>query len=191
MNLTTPAHKLYVARNEADENGATGAPAVFVLETESDFAQMPTATLDLQRRDLFNPNDLNTSANLVQNGVAFSFSGGSAANKTFTYDIYTWGNENSPARLQVSGAGVIGTQQVVKFPHNGVTATGRFWVDTITITYQNTLKEAKSTDTTGNNTISELWFDITGLRYIFIQISSADGSTGTEAGDIAVYYRYF
>ena len=52
-------------------------------------------------------------------------------------------------------------------------------------------KEVEATDTVGHNSISEVWFDGTGIRYVFIQISNADGSTGTEAGDIACFYRYF
>ena len=55
----------------------------------------------------------------------------------------------------------------------------------------NHLKEVESTDIVGHNSIAEVWFDGTGLRYIFPQISDADGSTGTEAGDIACFYRYF
>ena len=51
-SLTPLAHKLYVAREEADENGAAGAPAAIVLATEGDFAQKPAATLDLQKKDL-------------------------------------------------------------------------------------------------------------------------------------------
>ena len=190
-SLTTKSARIYVARNEADENGAEGAPAIFALETESDFAQMPSTALDLAKMDLFLPKDGQVFGELEQNGLAFSFTGGSAANKTFSYDIYSWANENGAAKHNVSGTGILGSQQVVKYPHNGEAATNKFWADTLVVTWENHLKEVEATDSTGHNTISELWFDGTGVRYVFVQISSADGSTGTEAGDIAVFYRYF
>ncbi len=192
MILTTLSHRLFVARNEADENGATGAPDIFVLATEGNFAQMPSTALDLQKLDLFLPREVKHVAEMKQNGIAFSFMGSSAADKTFTYDIFTWGNENSPARHAVSGAGILGTQQVIIYPHNNeATVTDRFWADTLTIAWENWPKEVESTNETGRNTVAEVWFDAAGSRYFFIQISDADGSTGTEAGDISVFFRYF
>ncbi len=192
MILTTLSHRLFVARNEADENGATGAPDIFVLATEGNFAQKPATALDLMKLDLFLPRASVPFGEIKQNGVAFSFMGSSAANKTFTYDIFTWGNENHPAKQVVNGTGLLGTQQVIIYPHNNVaTTTDRFWADTLVVNWENTLKEVESTDTTGHNTIAEVWMDDVGARYWFIQISDADGSTGTEAGDISVFYRYF
>ncbi len=190
--LTTLSHRLFVVRNEANENGASGAPAIFVLATEGDFAQKPSTALDLQKKDLFSPRDVAPIAETLQNGLAFSFMGSSAANKTFTYDIFTWGNENSPARHIVNGTGILGTQQVIIYPHNNIaTTTDRFWADTLAISWENWPKEVESTDTDGHNTVAEVWLDGTGSRYWFVQISDADGSTGTEAGDISVFYRYF
>ncbi len=190
MNLTTASRRMYVARNEADENGASSAPAIFVLETASDFAQKPSTALDLQALDLFLPKATKLRADLIQNGIAFSFAGGSAADKTFTYDIFAWGNENHPAKQLINGTGILGSQQVVKYPHNTETATNKFWADTLVVTWENVLKEVEVTST-NKNTISEVWFDTTGYRYFFIQISDADGSTGTEAGDISSFYRFF
>ncbi len=190
--LTTNSNRVYVARNEADENGASGAPDIFVLATEGNFAQKPATALDLTTIDLFDPKIAQALGELKQNGVAFSFSGSSAAGKTFTYDIFTWANENGPAKQTINGTGILGTQQVVIFPHDpDGTAPNRFWADTLTVDWENHLKEVESTDTIGHNTMAEVWFDMTGLRYVFIQISNADGSTGTEAGDIACFYRWF
>ena len=193
MNLTTASRRMYVARNEADENGASGAPAIFVLETASDFANKPATALDLQALDLFLPKATKLRADLIQNGIAFSFAGGSADGKTFTYDIFSWGNENHPARQLINGTGILGSQQVVKYPHNGQAPdTSRFWADTLVVTWENVPKEVEVTST-GRNTISEVWFDATGYRYFFIQISDADGvDPGTgQAGDISVFYRFF
>ena len=192
MNLTTIAHRIYLARLEADENGVSGAPDIFNIATEGNFAQKPSTALDLQAIDLFSPKNVKLLPLLIQNGIAFSFSGGSAANKTFTYDIFAWSNENGPAHHLINGTGILGTQQVVKYPHNKDTATSKFWADTIVVTWDNVLKGVESTEeSTGRNSIAEVWFDASGFRYFFPQISDADGSTGTEAGDIAVWYRYF
>ena len=196
MNLTTPTHKLFIARPEDDENGASGAPAVFVNETAGDFANKPDGTVDVLDPAYLNPvteiskGQVLTSKSKV-NGIVLSFSGGSAADKTFTYDIFTWANENGAAKHTVNGTGILGTQQVVKFPHNGVAAPGKFWADTLVVTWENHPKEVESTDIIGHNSIAEVWLDMTALRYLFIQISDSDGSTGTEAGDIACYFRYF
>ncbi len=195
-NLATVYHKLFVARAEADENGAAGAPAVFNNTTAGDFASKPTTGVI----DILDPPRLDPTTEIISpsvfaesniNGVIFSFTGGSAAGKTFTYDVFTWANENGPAKHSMNGTGIFGTQKVVKYPHNGAAATSKFWADTLVITWDNHPKETETTDETGHNSVSEIWFDTTGERYIMIQISDADGSTGTEAGDIACYFRYW
>lgn len=194
--LATVYHKLFVARPEADENGASGAPAIFNNTTAGNFDSKPTTGVI----DILDPPKLDPTIEISQpsviaesdiNGVIFSFTGGSAADKTFTYDIFTWANENGPAKHSVSGVGTLGTQQVVKYPHNNQPATDKFWADTLTFTWTNHPKEMESTDEGGHNSVAELWFDTSGVRYIMIQISDADGTTGTEAGDIACYYRYW
>ncbi len=97
MNLTTPTHKLFVARAEADENGAAGAPAIFVNATAGDFASKPSGTVDVLDPSFLNPTTeiekaVSIIANSKVNGIAFSFMGGSAAGKTFTADFFTWAN---------------------------------------------------------------------------------------------------
>jgi len=196
MNLTTPTHKLFVARAEADENGASGAPAIFVNATAGDFASKPTSVLDALDVGFLDPTTevekcVSVIANSKVNGIAFSFMGGSAEGKTFTIDIYTWANENGPAKHTVNATAELGTQQVVKYPHNSVTATDKFWADKMTIVWENHVKEVESTDKVGRNSVGEIWLDLSGLRYVFIQISNADGSTGTEAGDVSAFFRYF
>lgn len=196
MNLTTPSHKIFVARPENDENGATGAPVVFDIETAGDYDSKPSGTVDVLDPAYLDPTTETTKGQSLTsiskvNGILLSFTGGSAANKTFTYDVFTWANENGHAKHTINGTGTLGTQQVVKYPHNNVAATNKFWADTLTVTWENHPKDVASTDKTGHNTIAEVWLDMTGLRYLYVQISDADGSTGDEAGDIACYFRYF
>jgi hypothetical protein len=194
MNLTTPVYKLFVARPAADENGASGAPSIFVNQTAGDFDSMPSGVIDILDPAYLDPTTETSKGKALThyskvNGLFLSFTGGDAANDTFTYDIYTWANENGHAKHSVNGTCTLGTQQVVKYPHNNVSVSDKFWADTISVTWENHPKEVESTSTTGRNSIAELWFDMTGLRYLFVQISKA-GGTGTEAEDVSAFFRY-
>ncbi len=196
MPTTTLTHRLFVGRAEADENGAAGAPAILDSTTAGDFAGKPIRTIDVLDPAFLDPTievskGVENRAISRINGIVFSFTGGSAAGKTFTVDIFTWANENGPAKHTVNISAELGTQQVVKFPHNGVAAVSKFWADKMIVNWTNHVKRAESTDTTGRNSVGEIWFDTSGLRYVFIQISDADGSTGTEAGDVSCFYRYW
>ena len=187
--LGTISHKIYVARLEADEDASP-----LDLTTAGDFASKPAGALDLFERSVFTVEKQITPVRpvLVPNGIEFFFSGGSAAGKTFTWKIYAWRYENGPARYVATGTGILGTQAVVKYPHNGETATSKFWCDEIDITWENWLKEIEATDSDGNsNSVGSVWMDAAGYRYWHVVIADADGSTGTEAGDIAVWYGYF
>jgi len=186
--LGTISHKLNVARLEADEDASP-----IDLTSEGDFAQKPSTALDLFERSVFETDKQDTPIRpvLVPNGIEFFFTGGSAENKTFGWKLYAWRNENGMARHVATGTGTLGTQAVVTYPHNGSTATNKFWADTLTVTWWNWLKEVKSTDTVGHNTAASIWLDNCGYRYWHIIITDADGSTGTEAGDIAGWWGYF
>ncbi len=187
--LGTISHKMNVARLEANEDASP-----LDLTTAGDFASKPTGTLDLFERSVFTTDKQITpvKAELVPNGIEFNFSGGSAAGKTFTWKLYAWRNENGPAKYGATGTGELGTQAVVKYPHNGLTATNKFWADKIIVTWHNWPKEIESTDEDGNsNSVGSLWMDDAGYRYWFFEIADADGSTGTEAGDVAVWFGYW
>jgi hypothetical protein len=86
------------------------------------------------------------------------------------------------------GTGELGTQAVVTYPHNGVTATNKFWADNLVITYENWPKDLEATDTGNSNSVASVWMDDCGYRYWKVEITDADGSTGTEAGNIASYW---
>jgi hypothetical protein len=188
--------KLYVARLENHEDGSGGtAPAAVVLASAGDFANLPanTVVLDLFKYSVYATEQKNAPIRPIHkaNGIEFFFCGGSAAAKTFGYRIIAWKNENGMARHLATGTGELGTQAVVKYPHNGATATNKFWADTLTVTWSNWLKPVKSTDTEGHNTAASVWTDDCGYRYWKIEITDADGSTGTEAGNVAVYWSFF
>lgn len=186
MILNTISHKLFTMRVEADEDGS-----LLDLTSAGDFASKPAAALDLFEKDIITPGPVLGRPELVPNGLGLMFTGGSAANKTFGWRLLAWLNENGPARLVAVGTGILGTQAVVKWPHTGIAASNKFWADTLTVTFENWPKTLRSNDTTGHNTMTDVWFDSAGWRFWYVEITDADGSTGDEAGDIAVWYWYF
>ncbi len=192
-NLTTILHMLRIARNEADEDAT-----LLDLTSEGDAPSRPdnlgatgVGVVDIIK-------DKHESAtDTVINGIEFFFSGGAAADKTFGWRILAWRQANGPARLMSVGTGVLGTQALVTYPavpNQGTTptpATNKFWADTLVVTAPNWPKGLESTNVTGNNSVASIWGDIAGYRYWKVEITDADGSTGTEAGDVAVWYGYW
>jgi len=177
MTTLDSVHVEYIlCRSEADENSS-----VIDLTTEGDFAQMPSSATRLRTR----PDGSGHGGNALE----FVFCGGAAADKTFTYKIYAWRRTNGMARMVATGTGTLGTQAVVKYPYDSSTATLKFWADTLTVTHRWS-KTVHSTDASGNNETASLHLDFSGYEYFYIEITSADGSTGDEAGDISVYYSY-
>jgi hypothetical protein len=90
--------------------------------------------------------------------------------------------------LVAYGTGTLGTQAVVKYPHNGETATDRYWADTFVITKDAWLSTTSAIDNGGDNRVAKLKFAANGYKYFYCEITDADNSTGTEAGNITVYY---
>ena len=185
MNLTTKSHKLYVARQEAVADNTFTAN----LATQGDFAQKPSGALDVLDIIRLDPNaseekDPKVIANSIVNGIVFYFMGGDAPNDTFAWNIYGWRNENGPAELIANGTGVLGTQAVVKYPHNPeAVATNKFWADTLEVDGEHWIKEVEATAHT-NNSVSKLWFDTCGYRYFYVEIP-------TSVGNMAVYCGYW
>lgn len=165
--------ELKVLRAEADEDSTT-----LDLTTSGDYDNMPSGAVQLKRagQDVA-PVDT----------IEIFFCGGSAANKTFTYTMYAYRAINGPAKFVATGTGTLGTQAVVEYPHSGSTATSKYWADTLSVTSR-WLTTVKSTDTSGNNECASLVLKSNGYEWFLVLISSADGSTGDEAGDISVYY---
>jgi len=194
MNLTTLSQKLRIARNEADEDST-----LLDLTTSGDYANKPSVlgSTGVGVIDLL-AEDTESATEMDANGIEFMFCGGSAAAKTFGFRILAWRPGNGPARLCAVGTGELGTQAVVTYPHNGnatgvtsggvFTAEDRFWADNLVITYENWPKDVEATDTGNSNSVASVWIDDCGYRYWKVEITDADGSTGTKAGDIAVYW---
>ena len=179
-NLTTLSHRLHIARGVAIKTTALD------LTTNGDFANKPAGVLDIFTLDVVTPKDAPVFAESPVNGLRFLFCGDGGEDATLDYRLLSWGNENWPAKIVATGVATLGTQGVIAFPHNDV-ATAMLWADTVSVTLDNWPKEIESTDTTGNNTVAELWMDGCGSRYWDMEITATSGG-----GDlVAVYWGYF
>ncbi len=190
MILSTLSYQLKIARNEADEE------TYLDLTTAGDYASKPAVIGATGKGivDIFA--DRHESATISRvNGIEFFFSGGSAAGKTFSWRIIAWRNSNGMARIMAEGTGELGTQAVVRYPlvpgGGTAAATDKFWADNLVITYENWVKEVEATDTGSSNSAASVWCDDAGYRYWLVEISDADGATGTEAGDITSFWSYW
>jgi hypothetical protein len=184
MPLNTLTHRLFVARPEAAANTTFSD----TLATAGDFANKPSGAIDILDPTYLDPTtevekDVAYRAITKANGIIFSFAGGNADDDAFTWKIYGWRNENGPAELVVDGTGILGSQAVVKYPHNEATATSKFWADTLVITKEYWMKEIEAT-ADGGNSVSKVWFDTCGYRYFYVEIP-------TSVGDMATYWGYF
>ena len=176
--LKTHNSSMLTLRDEADEDTA------IVLTSTSDFAQMPATAIAVG-------SDNNESE---VNAVQIQMYGGSADGKTFTWKLYGWRNSNGIATLMCDGTAILGAMEVVKYPNKvsasimaGDTATSKFWADTIVVSNNYFVKTFSVSDS-GNDRAATLWGDIAGYKHLYLEITSADGSTGTEAGDVGAFY---
>lgn len=173
-----------ILRAEGNEDAATVA-GLIDLTAKGNFAN---------KSEELTPIDIAYEGNLPpgitkKNKVQIIICGGNAANDTFEYGLYAWRNMNGPAEFMASGAGVLGTQAVIAYPHGGA-ATNKFWADKLTVTSRWLGGKVKSTDISGNNEVAKLFFDFYGYRYLAIGLAVCDGSTGIEAGDLTAYWAF-
>ncbi len=182
--LDTLHDSIHLLRAEANEDSTT-----LDLTTKGDFANKPASAVQLKSMD--------DGTGHGGNQIEFFFCGGAAADKTFTYKIYAWKKTNGMARMAATGAGTLGTQAVVKYPNcpgatnSDTVATNKFWADTLTITRSNWPSAPSSTATIGNNEVASIKLDGCGYEWWYCEITNADGSTGTEAGNVSVYYAVY
>ncbi len=193
MFLTTLSQNLRIARNEANEDAV-----LLDLTTKGDYPNMPgiLSTTGIGVIDLHRPEgtEEDSTGQMKANGIEFMFTGGSAANKTFGWRILAW-RIKGPARLAAVGTSILGTQAVITYPtvpgfndSAPVAATNKFWANTLVVTNENWLKEVEATDVGSFESVASVWLDDAGYRFWKVEITDADGSTGTEAGDVAVWW---
>lgn len=190
MLLTTLTHQLRIARNEANEDAA-----LLDLTSEGDYAQMPAilGATGVGVIDIVGERHEST-IEVPVNGIEFYFCGGNLDGRKFGYRILAWKTANGPARAVAWSGGdtcFLGTQKVVKYPHNGNTATNKYWSDHLVVGNYNWPKRVRATDVGIFNSVGSIWFDACGYRFFKVEITNADGVTGTEAGNMAVYWSFW
>ena len=165
------------------------------IATTGNFAQKPaTGVVDLLKdavawTDNSVENETNTH-DLETNGMEIFICGSDAASKTMNWYLTAWRNENGPAKLAAYGTATTGTQQVVKFPHNGADIASTYWCDQIVVSWHNWPKAIAATDEDGNsNSVGSLWLDTCGYRYFLMEFIT----TGTiaPATNITAFYGRF
>ena len=170
--------------------------SAITLATEGDFAQKPTTgVVDLTADSVaWTDNAVERSAlthDLETNGMEIYICLSAAAGKKANFKLYAWRNENGPAKLAAAGVATAGTQQVVKFPHNGATIATTYWCDQIAVTYHNWPKGIVGTDTDGNsNSVGSLWFDACGYRFFRLEFETTT-LAGDAATNITAFYGRF
>jgi hypothetical protein len=183
---------MFVARPQAVADGSFSAG----LASGGDFAQKPsTGIVDVLTPNLLDPTvevgDAENQAISKANGIVLYFAGGNAADDAFTWNVYAWKNENGPAELAAAGTGILGTQKVVKYPHNGLATTNlsgaaadRFWADTLVVSSNYWIKRVDATPI-GSNSVGKIWFDAAGYRYFLVEIPTDSGD------DMFCYFSYW
>jgi hypothetical protein len=179
--LTTYSAPYFVARAMA------GADTSVDLTAEGDFAQLPSDVLDLFKKDIVSPVDVPLIPESKANGICFIFAATAAHSKNIDWRLLSWRNSNGPAEIVANGTAETGTQAVVKYPHNGATATNAFWCDNIAVTNEYWMKEIEAT-ATGGNSISKLFLDTCGYRYWKMEITLPVSNPATLA---ACFYGLF
>ena len=188
-----------LVRETAAEDGANFAAVYNLSSNGGDFASKDSATVLLG-----GPFRIVSRSPSVGYGVAtspgsrwqFIISGGVEDNDTFSMNVVGWSKTNGPLQVICEGAGVIGTQDVVLHPHDGSSATGRWYADTITLDEVTKWPKAQgdlagvNVYNSGDNEIAILEVQTQGIEYIqFIFYDAAGG--GTEATNITVYGRRY
>lgn len=163
-----------VLRAEATEDAIT-----IDLTTKGNFANKPAAAKAIP--------DIGDSYSTPARKVAFITCAGPAADKTYTVHYMGWAAENGPCQRICDIGYTTGTQAVIKYPYRGTTATSKFWADTASVTDYRAFPVEVS-DGEGGNGATEVTVNTEGLKYLYAEVTDANG-TGVEANNVTVYWR--
>ena len=111
--------------------------------------------------------------------------------RTFSWRLYMWKDELSPAEEVANGTGICGDSVPTRNPDG--TALGdlqdRGWVDTLAITTQHWIRQVAVTATVADG-IAKIHFDAAGYKYIYCEITDADAS-GNELDSVGAFYGWY
>lgn len=175
MEVNTVRNPWRLLRAAAHEDGTA-----LNLATKGDIANKPAGAKRIERNDANDPG----RGNIIQ----IAFAGGAAENKTFKWRLYAW-RDGGMAVYVGYGTGTLGAQAVIKDPL-GVNQTNKFWADTLVITAQYWGKII-TVSTGGHDGVATLLLDMLGFDWFYLEIYDADGTSGSEAGDISGWYSVF
>lgn len=172
---------LRLLRATANEDPNTDINSMAITTSTADWAHRPTDANGLKR---FERDELGQTRKYY---IGLMACAGSAAEKTFTTNIWLWFKDNSPAVKAVSIAWTTGNQQVLYYPHAlTAAATGIYWADTGVVTRYWPITVGQGTD--GSNSAKMIIIDTAGADGVYCEVTGADGTTGVEAGNVTVYY---
>jgi len=180
--LTTHGRGYVRMRAESDEDSS------LVGSVNLDWSNRPSGI----HRVIYTGRDGDMEANAVHIiAIAGQDSDADPVNRTFSWKLYVWKDEWCPAEIVAEGTAVVGATQAVKFPDDNSLATvQRNYVDTWTITSQYFISTV-FVPTMKSDGIAKIVFDLAGYKYIYMEITDADGSTGVEAGAVSVFYGWY
>lgn len=120
-----------------------------------------------------------------------------ANDKTFTVNLYAWERSNGPGQYICSIAYTCGDCNVVACltddDDNSLSegdATTQKWADTATVTIKESYaNKVLSSSAQGSDGIARVAVLLYGQAFIYAEVLDADGTTGTEATDVTLYYR--
>ena len=185
-----------LVRETATEDGADFATVYALATSKGDFANKDSSSvaaggpfrIKSQRSDLGQYQSFGDHWHFI-------ICGGLADDDDFSFNIVGWASDNGPAQIIAEGDGVIGTQDVVLFPDDGVAATNTWWADTITLDETTKWTTAAggangvSVFNSGDNEIAVIQLYPQGLEWIQFVFYDADDSQAGEADPLTVYGR--
>lgn len=121
---------------------------------------------------------------------------GGDPNDTFSFDLIGWSKLNGMIQVLAEGDGVIGTQDVVEYPHNFATADPNIhWADTISLD-ETTRWPSINTHNNGHNSTSFILFDTTGIEWLQLVLydcvgTGIGGGAPGEAYNLSAYGRRY
>lgn len=176
--LGTTQTGLTLVRADAGEDGSNISNAFSYL-SQSDFGSKSATAWELP----------DTDSESAANAVKFYFTT-DGDGKTFSAGCFAYSAINGPAQLVCTIACTGGKQRAMVFP-NGTAASGRNWVDTITVIDRWPKAVSTGSSGAGNDIITVVFWDTMGDKFYKWYVWDADGSTGTEAGNVSTWGSYF
>lgn len=169
-------------KEDKKEDGATFAAVIALDSDGGDFDNMP-----VEHYRIVSPLKSSGYVPRYSQGGAwqFAFYGTDAADETFSFTLVGWAHGNGMAQVICTGDGVLGAMTMSEEPNGDAIRLG-LWADTINLDATDTWPSVNSFNN-GNDSVSILCVDLTGLEYIAFVIYDANGTA--EASTIGVYGR--